>query len=126
VSQLEQLPRFLVRKHEIASRYDAALPAGLSAPPRAPWADPSLWLYTVLVDRAVYGRDRNALLAHLAEGGVQARPIWSPLHTMPMFAGAPRLGGAVAEELFAGGVSLPCSVGLGDADQERVIARLRA
>ena len=31
------------------------------------------------------------------------------------------LGGAVADDLFARGLSLPCSTDLTDADQQRVI-----
>lgn len=121
VAQLEQLPEFLKRKRRIADRYDEAfgvLP--LTPPPRATWAEPSLWLYSVLL-RPSFGLDRNGLLAALAGDGIQSRPIWSPLHTLPMYRHRPRLGGSVAEELFETGLSLPCSVGLSEAQQDAVI-----
>jgi aminotransferase in exopolysaccharide biosynthesis len=123
VAQLEELPTFVQKKLAIADRYDAAFAGvpGLVPPPRRPGCAPSLWLYTVLVDEAAFGGSSRALLERLARAGVQARPIWSPLHTMPMFADARRIGGAVAEELFARGLSLPCSVGLAEGDQARVI-----
>jgi len=123
VAQLEQLPEFLARKREIAGRYDAALRgrAGLTLPPRAPWAVPSDWLYSVLVDPAAFGEDREALHERLSARSIETRPIWTPLHLMPMFREAPRLGGAVAEGLFGRGLSLPCSTGLSPRDQERVI-----
>ena len=43
---------------------------------------------------------------------------------MPMYAAAPRLGGKVAERLFAEGLSLPCSVQLTCEQQARVVDTL--
>jgi dTDP-4-amino-4,6-dideoxygalactose transaminase len=129
LAQLEQLPRFLRRKREIARAYDAALSGlpGLSRAPRAAWSDPSMWLYSTLVRPGDGGAARDRLIERLGAAAIEARPIWSPLHTMPMFASHERLGsGAVAESIAAHGVSLPCSVGLTEAEQERVVAAIRA
>jgi aminotransferase in exopolysaccharide biosynthesis len=128
VAQLEQLPDFLAKKRAIAERYDAAwrrVP-GVTAPPQAAWASSSCWLYSVLIDPARYGCDRQALFERLGQRAIQTRPIWSPLHTQPMYQDAPRLGGQVAESLFAQGLSLPCSVSLDAAAQERVIDAITA
>jgi aminotransferase in exopolysaccharide biosynthesis len=127
VAQLELLPEFLRRKHEIAARYDEAFAdvPGVSVPPRASWAAPSDWLYTIRVDAERFGTDRHGLLDRLAKTGIQSRPIWSPLHTMPMFVEFPRLGGAVSESIFAEALSLPCSVQLEAAAQQRVIDAVR-
>lgn len=127
VAQLERLPAFIAKKHEIAARYDEALRGlpGLSLPPRARWADPSMWLYTIrLGPEAKLGS--RALLERLGAAKIHSRPIWSPLHTMPMYADAPRLGGDVAERLFAEALSLPCSASLTSEQQARVIELLRA
>jgi aminotransferase in exopolysaccharide biosynthesis len=123
VAQLEQLPAFLKKKQEIADRYNAAFEKDgrLGLPPRARWAEPSHWLYSVEVEVERYGEDRRALMERLAAAHIQARPIWSPLHRMPIYADAPTLGGRVAERLHALGLSLPCSVGLSEDDQRRVI-----
>jgi dTDP-4-amino-4,6-dideoxygalactose transaminase len=129
VAQLEQLPAFLARKREIAATYDAALRgmSGLAPPPRAPWANASMWLYSALEGSRDRGQARDALLDRLDRAGIEARPLWSPLHTMPMYRDAPRLGdGSVAESIAEHGISLPCSVGLTAAEQERVVAELRA
>ncbi|MEP6859988.1 MAG: aminotransferase class I/II-fold pyridoxal phosphate-dependent enzyme [Deltaproteobacteria bacterium] len=121
VAQLEQLPAFMAKKLEIAARYDTALAgcADVMVPPRAPWAAPTCWLYS---PRA--GTARDAWITALAAATIEARPIWTPVHEMPMYRDAPRLGGANAERLAAEALSLPCSVGLTAADQERVIAVL--
>ena len=123
VAQLERLPAFIERKQQIAARYDTAfrnLP-GITVPPRPDWARPTLWLYSVLIDPAIAGIDRKWMLAQLAAAGIQTRPVWAPAHLMPFYRDAPRLGGAVGDRLFAQGLSLPCSTGLTDADQDRVI-----
>lgn len=123
VAQLEKLDEHLRRKKEIAARYDAAFRdrAGLILPPRPADVDPSFWLYTIRVDPAAFGIDARALLQRLRAAGVESRPVWTPLHLMPMYRDVPRLGGEVAERLFAEALSLPCSPGLRPEDQERVV-----
>jgi dTDP-4-amino-4,6-dideoxygalactose transaminase len=125
VAQLEQLPAFLAKKKAIADRYDEALAKidGLSAPPRAAFAEPSHWLYTCRVSPDA-GFTRQELMAYLDSVKIQARPVWTPLHFQPMYAECPRLGGEVAETLFAEGLSLPCSVSLTEDAQNRVIAAI--
>lgn len=122
VAQLEELPRLLGQRREIAARYDAALAGSSAVRParRAPWADPSYWLYTSDVASGD-PRDRDTLLDGLGAVGIEARPIWTPLHVQPLYTDAPRLGGAVAERVFAGAVSLPSSSSLTPEDQARVI-----
>jgi pyridoxal phosphate-dependent aminotransferase EpsN len=68
---------------------------------------------------------RDDVLARLVAEQVESRPIWTPVHTMPMYAEAPRIGGERAEKLAAEGLSIPCSVGLTDDQQARVIALLQ-
>jgi dTDP-4-amino-4,6-dideoxygalactose transaminase len=123
LAQLERLSSFIERKKAIAARYDAAfgdLP-GIAIPPRPSWALPTFWLYSVLIDPAVVGTDRTDVLYQLDAKGIQTRPVWAPAHVMPFYRDAGRLGGKVAERLFAQGLSLPCSTGLTNKDQDRVI-----
>jgi len=124
LAQLEQLPLFLAHKRALAAAYAACLDGldGLTAAPDEPWAESSFWLYSI---RVTGGEGRVALRERLLAEGIDTRPIWSPLHTMPMYADAPRLGGAVAERLFAEGLSLPSSVGLRDDDRVTVLGAVR-
>ncbi len=125
VAQLERLPAFVARKREIAAVYDAALAdTGLTRPPRRPGYDSTYWLYSVLVPDSMPG-GRDGLLAELAAAGIDARPLWRPLHAQPPYAAAARVGGSVADDLFQRGLSLPCSTDLTAADQARVIAAIR-
>ncbi len=121
VAQLERLPEFVRRKREIAARYDTAFAGtGLELPPRVPGLDSTYWLYSVLVPDDLPG-GRDGLLDHLDRAGVMARALWRPLHAQPPYAADERVGGAVGDDLFARGLSLPCSTDLTDADQDRVI-----
>ncbi|HEY8340288.1 MAG TPA: DegT/DnrJ/EryC1/StrS family aminotransferase [Egibacteraceae bacterium] len=125
VAQLEQLPAFIAAKRRIAARYRQALEGVVaSAVPAAPWAAPSHWLASVLL------RDDapplTAVLQRLAAEGVQARPLWPPLHQQAPYRDAARLGGAVGDDLYARGLSLPSSVGLTDDEQDHVVAAVVA
>lgn len=126
VAQLEQLDAFLVKKREIARTYDAALERipGLAPPAAAAWASPNNWLYTIRVRAGVYGRSSRELLRFLKERTIEARPLWQVMHRSPAHTGAFSWRCEVADELNAACLSIPCSVGLSDAQQARVIAAL--
>lgn len=129
VAQLEQLPDLLAARRRIAERYDVAIATipGLLPAVRASWADPSFWLYTAALDPAVLMHDRDALIDGLAAAGIEARPMWTPLHATQLYRSVPRLGGgAVAERIFARTISLPSSSSLDERTQDRVIERLRS
>lgn len=130
VAQLERLDEFIVRKRAIAERYSRAFEsAHLELQPTATWAAPSGWLSTVLVPGGEHGRD--ALIDALGREGIDSRPVWTPVRRHTPYADTPVVGtGDVADAIFAGGVTLPSSVGLTSDDQERTInavlaARLR-
>lgn len=124
VAQLEQLPDLLAGRRRVAAAYDAALAriAGILPARRPTGTDPSFWLYTAHL--AADGAPRDRVLDVLGAAGIDARPIWTPLHRMTLYADAPRLGGDVAESIFRNAVSLPSSSSLTASDQERVIEAL--
>ena len=127
LAQLEQLPHFLEHKRRIAARYDEAF-RGLERtirPKLVPWGASSHWMYSMLIDPVKFGYNRPEVLKYLEEHSIQARPLWKPIHTLPMYKPYPRAGGEVAERLFAQGLSLPCSVGLSDEEQSDVIESVR-
>ena len=126
VAQLEQLPGLLAARRANAVHYDEAIEAmpGLRSAPRASWADPSFWLYTASLDPAIARISRDAVLDGMAQAGIEARPIWTPLHLTKLYADAPRLGGAVAEGIFENAFSLPSSSNLTDGARDRVVHRL--
>lgn len=124
VAQLEQLPGFLAAKRRIAARYGNMLVGEpVATPPHAAWADPSYWLYSILLEG---GPDRERVLDRLEAAGILARPVWPPVHMQQPYEHLERLGGEHARAIYESGVSLPSSTGLTDADQDRVVVELAA
>ena len=127
-AQLDRLEHLLGAKRRIAARYGEALAGlpGIGVMPEAQGAESAFWLYSIRVDEPAAGISSRALRAWLARAGIETRSFWQPLHLSPAHAGAPCLGGAVAERLYREVLSLPCSCGLTPDDQERVVAAVKA
>ena len=128
VAQLEQVEAYIAAKRHIASRYRTGLHdvPGITLPVEADWAFHTFWLYTILVEDAEFGMDSRALLRSLGEAGIQARPLWHPIHSLPPYSEAQAYRIEVADWLYERALSIPCSVGLSDTEQDRVIATIRA
>ena len=127
VAQLEQVEDYIAAKWRIADAYDAAFRdvPGLTLMPDAPWASSVKWMYTILVDEDAYGMDSRALLKKLGEARIQTRPLWQPAHLSPAHVDAFAMPCPVAERLKRDALSLPCSVGLTEAQQQWVIDVVR-
>lgn len=122
-AQMEQLDEYIAAKRRIAARYVEALAdvPGIASMREAPWASSVFWMFTVLIDPERYGMHWRELLGKLGERKIQTRPLWQPLHQSKAHAGAQTTGCETAEWLHSRALSLPCSVGLTEADQQRVI-----
>ena len=92
----------------------------------AAWAHSAFWMFTMLVDKAAFGKDSRELLRYLGERRIQTRPLWEPMHKSRAHEGAWSRPCPVAEVVHSMGLSLPCSVGLTEAEQGRVIAAVRS
>jgi perosamine synthetase len=126
-AQLERLPTFIAAKRRIAARYAAALAdlPGVTTMPEAPWATPVYWMYTILLDPDRSGTDSRSLLRALAASSIQARPLWQPLHLSRAHQSSFARPCENATRLNQTALSLPCSTGLTDAQQQRVIGVVR-
>ena len=126
-SQLERIDEHVAAKRRIASRYVEGLRdvQGIIPMPRAAWAEPAFWLYTVRVDQARFGSSSRELMRLLAKEGIHCRPIFQPMHESKAHANAQAIGGEVASRIVAEALSLPSSVGLTEDDQDRVIATIK-
>jgi dTDP-4-amino-4,6-dideoxygalactose transaminase len=126
--QLLHLEQKVARRRVIAARYVEALRdlPGVVFPKAAEDADWNGWLTTLTIDPKVTGVDREAVRLHLRAHGIEARPVWKPMHLQPLFAGAQLLGGAVAADVFERGLCLPSGSSLIEAHHERVIEIARA
>jgi perosamine synthetase len=128
LAQLERLDAFIARKRTIAATYAQAVAElpGLTAQPAASWADPTYWLYTITVNPPASGVTSRELLQRLAVAGIQARPLWHPIATLPPYRGCQSIGGVVADQLYGVALSLPSATTLTPEAQAQVIAVLGA
>jgi len=121
-AQMEQLDAFAAAKRRTAKRYRASLASvpGIQLPQEAVWAFSTYWMYTVLIDEKRSRMSSRELLRELAGRKIQARPLWQPIHRSSAHPG-PGYSCPNADAICARALSLPCSVGLTDSDQDRVI-----
>jgi perosamine synthetase len=127
LAQLEQLDRLLARHRVMAARYGEALTtvAGILSLTVPPDARPSYWLYPIRIAARRAGA-RDEAIRRLAAHGVEAKPLWRPMHTLSSNRDCHRRGGAHAARLYAQTICLPCRAGLTDAELERCLDAVRA
>jgi len=127
-AQLAGLDRRIARRRAINDAYRTALGEleGIHFMPVADYGEPNWWLTCILIDPDRFGADREQVRLELERGDIEARPTWKPLHLQPVFAEARVLGGANGETVFDRGLCLPSGSSLTDAEQERVVAAIRA
>lgn len=115
VAQLEVLDQFLAEKRQLAANYQRALASvpGLEVMTDPPGTESNYWLVAIKLDP---GANRDELLESLHAAGLKCRPLWTPMHMLPMFASAPRMADlSVTEDMFARVINLPSSPRLGRA-----------
>ena len=126
--QLQVLDARVAGRQRVAARYAEAIRElpGVTLQPEAPWGTHSRWLSVIFLDPVECPVKPAELISALDAADVEGRPVWRPMHTQPMFAQAARVGGEIAESMYARGVCLPSSSSLTTEEQDRVIAVLRA
>ncbi|MGA8151699.1 MAG: LegC family aminotransferase [Terriglobales bacterium] len=122
-AQMEQLSTYVVAKRKIAARYTDRFQnvPGIETMRSAPWAASTFWLYTILVNEEEFGMNSRTLMRTLDSRKIQCRPLWQPIHRSPAHAEKNPEPLPVAEQLVQRGLSLPCSVGLTEPEQDKVI-----
>jgi pyridoxal phosphate-dependent aminotransferase EpsN len=126
--QLRSLPARIARRHEIFACYQRELGSlpGVAFMPELPGTRGNRWLTCLTIDPEIAGADRSAVLRALEADNIEGRPLWKPLHAQPLFRDTESVGGAVADRLFAHGLSLPSGSAMTDEDLDRVVAAVRS
>lgn len=112
-AQLERLPSLLARKRVLAEHYLTRFAdvAGVSAISEPAGTISNYWLNTIKLD-AVTAVHRDDVLTALNDAGFMARPLWRPMHLLPIYAACPRDALPVTEALSACVINLPSSAKL--------------
>lgn len=107
-SQIEDLPQILKSKREIAAGYlntfaDNSDFEILREPPNC---QSNYWLNALVLSNA-NAEHHDAVIQLLNQAGIIVRPIWEPLHTLPMFSNAPAMSLDVTMNLATRIINLP-------------------
>jgi perosamine synthetase len=115
-AQLERREQILSRRRELFACYSNMLKdvTGISLQPVAPWAVLSPWLFSITIGAEMFGCSRDVLMSHLADAGIETRPFFVPLHTLPPFEEFRRsdVEFPVTNALAATGINLPTYSGM--------------
>jgi perosamine synthetase len=122
LAQLEQADAFIARKRLIAGLYRDGL-AGLPVQfhDETPQVRHSFWMCSLLVDDPA---KREPLREALESCGIETRPLFYPVHTMPIYC-ARFQRHPVAENLGWRGINLPSWPGLQEEQVEFICGRIK-
>ena len=122
--QLGTLEAKIARRRAIRATYRERLGhlPGVRFAPEPEHADSrdNAWLTCLTIDPEVARADREQVRLHLRTKGIEARPVWKPMHLQPLFSGARVLGGAVSARLFDHGLCLPSGSSLTDHELDEI------
>nr|WP_276311195.1 LegC family aminotransferase [Paenibacillus nanensis] len=107
-AQLEQLPEYLSRKRKLAQRYKEVFSTvdGMEWFEEKKYVSSNYWLNAILLDKPDASL-RDLLLAQSNDEGLMTRPIWTPMHRLPMYKHCPQMDMTVTEELEFRVINVP-------------------
>lgn len=124
LAQAERADWLVARRREVAAWYRALLGdvPGVAMQVESRGLEHGHWAVSVLLDPPA---KRDAAIAHLAERGIETRPLFYPMHTLPPYtADSAGRSFPVADRLSRSGLTLPTWAGLVHDDVEYVAAAL--
>ena len=116
-AQLEQLPAFLERKRQLATRYRAAFvdAEGVSFFEEPEDAQSNYWLNALLLNEEKQ-KQRDAVLEATSDAGFGTRPTWQLLSSLLMYEDCPQMDLSTAESLERRLINIPSTPSLVDAE----------
>lgn len=128
--QLKHISDFLSTKKHMADLYGAGLKdiPGLTLPVTRDWATHVYWMYSVLVDEAVFGMSKDELRDKLLERGIDTRDFFYAPSTQPALTdlGLGQGDSPVTEHIAKSGFYLPSGLAITDEQIKEVCATMRS
>jgi perosamine synthetase len=130
-AQIERRHDILQKRTHIYQRYYEGLDGipGIGFQPVAPWATLSPWLYCITIDSSRFGISAQALCARLLTHGIDTRPFFIPLHTLPPFRENSRKRKEhlpITQQLASQGINLPTFTNMTDEQVATVCEAIRS
>lgn len=104
LAQLDRADDFIAKKRVIAEKYKVGLnnlPIEIHCQSKNVFH--TYWMVSILVAEAKY---RDNLMSYLASNGIETRPLFYPVHTMPIYSESSG-SHPVAEDIGSRGINLP-------------------
>lgn len=123
VAQIERLDEFIEIKRKNALMYKELL-SDLDETEflwEKEWAKSNFWFYTIRVTTD----DKMPLMEHLLSKGIQVRPAWKLIHTLPMYRDCQSYEIDKAIEAYNTCINLPCSVNLRQETIQYVVKNIK-
>ena len=110
VAQMECLDKFVEIKRKNAFGYQNLISSidGIEFLWEKPWVKSNFWFYTVKVSNG----HKKSLMDYLISKNIQVRPIWKPIHTLPMYEYCQAYKIENTINIYETAFNLPCSVSL--------------
>ncbi len=126
-AQLASLDDKVAARRRIGDRYRGELAdlPGVAFLDDAPDEVSNQWLTCLTIDPARSGVDREQVRRELRRAGIEARPVWKPMHRQPLYRDEAMIGGRVADRLFDHGLCLPSGSTLTPSEQAEICQRIR-
>ncbi|MCD4722122.1 MAG: LegC family aminotransferase [Desulfobacula sp.] len=117
-AQIEQLPDILKKKRLLAKKYNDKLNKikGISFLWEPDHSQSNFWLNTLMLDKAD-PELLNQILKLTNKNGILTRPVWTPLHKLPMYRHSPAMDLSSVEKLENRIINIPSSKNLGDENR---------
>lgn len=123
VAQLEKLPDFIEIKKKNYQLYKEGIDKipGLHLAEVPDYANNNYWMYCVQIDKDIYGKNREELMAHLSDNGIQTRPVWYLNHIQKPYKNCQSYYIEKAYEMIDKTLNVPCSVNLSSQSIDNVL-----
>ena len=127
VAQLEKLKEFIDIKQENYQIYKNQIDKidGLNLALVPDYAVVNYWMYCLQIDKKIYGRDRESLMALLTNKKIQTRPIWYLNHLQKPYRNCQSYLIEKAPRLLDITLNIPCSVNLSRTQIDQVCEALK-
>jgi len=131
LAQLERIDELIARKREIFGWYEEELEGveEITLNHELPGAKNSYWMVTVVLDRN-YGIEKETLQEQLSAEGIDCRPFFHPLSSIPAYESLPqsheaRARNRVSYEICPYGINLPSGLTLTRDNVQYVCDKLK-
>ena len=127
LAQLENIDWHIERRRENAKLYNELLGKNLkiTLQPEKEWAKNVYWMTTILLED-ICPFDRDEMLLKLAGIGIETRPVFYPMHTLPMYCDSNKGNEfVISEKISKNGLNLPSSCTLTHDDIVFICEKIR-